>query len=343
MSYYRRGYRFPYGRSRLGYRRGYNRYWRRNWARSRGVYRSQVAGSRNFNVTVPTSSVFQVMVPASSYWSNVVCVNPYRQRDDTGVSFGALTTSTLYRTYCGLYDEVKINSVYLRITLMSNIGTGGVVDAVKVYTMWDRRLFQNELNSANLPSYIAMQNGSGSQCSLVVNNSRAIFSRWNRASDLQERTVYHDCTVGSSSLYGYVDGQWGAGEEVGYCPGCFIALNTNSAPGDGQSYTFTISVDVRWNVTFRNPKFGLSVSSAKSETVSDLREAAVKEVKDDAMSESPIVPVDEKVPDTEVKPVKVGDVWYMQCSDGILRPLEISGKDGSEVLDDDETIIEKKG
>lgn len=350
MSYYRRGYRFPYGRSRLGYRRGYNRYWRRNWGRQRSLYGSQAAGSRRFSIVVPCEKAFQMIVSQSNFWSQLLAVSPYGfipgSNEQSGRTSGSLLSSVLYRTYCGLYDEVKIDSCFVKFTIMSLLGNGGVVPALKFVSMWDRQSrFSEIVSGSGLPSSNTLSTGSESQATFLTSTSRGVVTRFNRASDLQERTTFHDCSISTNGSNVY-DGEWAAGGNVGYAPALYFALNTATSPGSGLTYTFNCSIEVRWKVTFRNPKFGLSAgqTSAKGESFGDMKQAVVEEIKDDAESESPIVPVDEKVPDTEVKPVKVGDVWYMQCSDGILRPLEISGKDGSEVLDDDETVIvEKKG
>lgn len=283
MSYYNRGYRSYGYRSRTGYRRGYNRYWRRNWARQRGVYRSQTAGNRRFNLTVPVSDVFELTTPAGAFWTNVKCLQPYVQTRGT-VACGSMVFSPLYRTYSALYDQVKINSVSVKMSILNVIGNGGIISAVKIFTMWDRDLQYGELSAANVPSVLALQNGAESQSSLIVNNSRGIIYRNNRASDIQERTVFHDCSVGRNVDNGYYDGCFanGAGYShgLGYVPGMFFAIQTNDAPGEGMSYTFNISIEVKWNVTFRNPKYGLTAAQSGAK-VSDLKAGVINEIKEE--------------------------------------------------------------
>lgn len=273
MPFYRRGY-YRRGRSGYGYR-GYNRSWRRRgWSRRGGLSRSSTQGSRRFSVVVPTQAVFNFTVPAGSYWSDLHAVSPYSANPSSKLVHASLVSSLLYRTYTRLYDQAKIDWVSVKISIMTLVGAGGVSPAVKVVTSWDRDIGFNEVTGSNpsdYPTTDSIQSGSESQTSLIVNNSRAVINRFNAASDLQERTVFHDCSlvsVGGSNSY-YVDSQYyaqssQASKSVGYCPGLYMALNAATSPGEGSSFVFTCSLDVKWHVTFRNPKYGLSVGASKS-------------------------------------------------------------------------------
>lgn len=271
MPFYRRGY-YRRGRSGYGYR-GYNRSWRRRGWYRRGLARSSTQGNRRFSVIVPTQASFNFTVSGTSYWSDLHAVSPY----DASISgphvslrHCALPSSLMYRTYTRLYDQVKVDWVSVRISIMSLVGSGGITPAVKVVTMWDRAATSGDVtNGASVPSPDSIQNGSESQVSLIVNNSRAIVNRFNVASDIQERTVFHDCAVANNNG-SYVDSEFNIGHNVGYAPVLYMALNTATSPGSGTSFTFTCSLDVKWRVTFRNPKFGLSASSSGSKGVDDL-------------------------------------------------------------------------
>lgn len=271
MPYYRRGY-YRRGRSGYGYRR-YNRSWRRRgWYRG-GLSRASSQGSRRFSVIVPTQSVFNFTVPAGSFWSDLHALNPYSADPNSKFQHAALTASLLYRTYTRLYDQVKVDWVSVKISIMSLVGAGGVAPAVKVCTSWDRDINFSEVTAngpgdqVGIPTVDSIQTGSESQTSLIVNNSRAVINRFNGASDIQERTVFHDCSLTLMDSSWYVDSAFAAadlGKNLGYCPGLFMALNTATAPGTGASFVFTCSLDVKWHVTFRNPKFGLTAAEGGS-------------------------------------------------------------------------------
>lgn len=269
MPFYRRGY-YRRGRSGYGYR-GYNRSWRRRGWYRRGLSRSSTQGNRRFSVIVPTQASFNFTVAAGAYWSDLWAVCPYSGLTANKLMQAGLPSSLLYRTYTRLYDQVKVDWVSVKISIMSLVGAGGVAPAVKVCTSWDRSATYTDISSSQpgaIPDPTTIQTGSESQTSLIVNNSRAVVNRFNGASDLQERTLFHDCSLESLGGF-YYDGMWRADQPVGYCPELFIALNTATAPGTGTTFSFTCSLDVKWHVTFRNPKYGLT-SSGQSKSGGDL-------------------------------------------------------------------------
>lgn len=302
-----------------GFRRGYRRGYRRNYRRSRWPYRSmrsglvraQTSGTRRMNLSVPIQEAFSIAIStpaggAGNFWSDVYCVQPYFAVTGgvnmVNVAHGTLMGSRLYRVYTTLYDEVKINSCYVKMTVMTNIGSGGVTPALRVLTMWDRNLNAEDIAAANLPGHDDMETGSGSQTTMIVNNSRAILSRYVKASDIQEWTKFHDCSIVSSGNYRY-DGCWCTrqlatenirnGQDCGFVPGMYFCLNSATAPAAGASFNFAIQLDIKYNVTFRNPKFGLSVSNAKGigldrdvETKDEMKvESDEKEMDDDEKEE----------------------------------------------------------
>lgn len=271
---------------------GYKRFFKRNWYKRGSAARNSMSGRRTFNVSIPTSDAFQMTVAASNYWSNLVGISPYFTLSTNQLSHAALTSSLLYKTYCGLYDQVKVNSCYVKISLMTNVGTGGLVPAVNLVSVWDRNAKKSEVvNGHGIPTTATIQTGSESQSTLIVNNSRAIVTRYNRATDLQERTTFHDCTVTSYGTGGTIDSEWSDGGAIGYCPALMFALQTSTAPGAGSSYVFDVAIEVRWNITFRNPKFGLAGTSAKGIAVSDeqkfteIASSVVGQIKDESEEE----------------------------------------------------------
>lgn len=284
------------------YRRGYSRYYRRNLSRwpyrswRRGVRSAQVAGNRRFNVVIPVQDAFSVSVNGTSNFSNVHAVNPYYYNSNTETlgwrySHGSMMISQLYRTYSQLYDEVKVNSVSIQFQLMNGIGIGGTVPALKFVTSWDRDCNYDEVVYATgVPTSSQMLIGSESQSVLISNTSAQKVFRYNRATDLMEKCTFHDCSVTTAGTV--IDDKLFAADSgrnrIGYCPACFFMINTANPPGEGQAFTFNISIEVKYNVTFRNPKFGLATGNAKGLVVeSDVKSDDVEvlpDVSDDVKS-----------------------------------------------------------
>lgn len=324
MAFYRRGF------YRRGYRRNYGRYYRRSrwpYRSMRGtLVRSQTSGVRRLNISIPVQEAFSVSIttPAGGsgvFWSDVYAIQPFLQViSGTGlanVGHGNLISSRLYRVYTTLYDQMKINSCYIKMTVMTNIGSGGVTPALRVVTMWDRNMCVEDLYGSGMPSTDQLEVGSGSQVTMIVNNSRAIMTRYLKASDIQEWTKFHDCSLVTSGNYKY-DGSWcvrkaatenfANGQDCGFVPGMYFALNSATAPAAGASFVFSLQFEIRWNVTFRNPKFGLSAGGvgAKGIGVEVPDEKKVVDVKEGGDVKGDVGMDD----DTEivVHPEDIGDV-----------------------------------
>lgn len=282
MAFYRRGY-YRRGRSGYGYR-GYNRSWRRRgWYRSsRGssVTRSQQSGRRYFNISFPIENIVTLTINANQSFSNVLRTSPYYAPSGTADTDAAralnccgLPASLAFRKYCQLYDQVKVNSVSFYVAIAAAIGAGGVTPGLRAYTSWDRNYVFNE----DLVTADNLINGPESQAVTFINNSRCKFSRYNSASDLQERTTFIDSTLANSSNSYWANKQWvrGSGSNmVGYCPSMSLVLQTSDT--QAATRTITLQVQARYNVTFRNPKFGLSVEGNAKGVDSDVKVEPVK-------------------------------------------------------------------
>lgn len=260
-----------FGYRRRGYGRRYRRYFnRRGWTRSwrGGVNRRSLSGTRTFSCVVPVEEIVTVPVAAESFNSGVCCVNPYAYYPGSAVAnlyLGSLFLSTLYRTYCQLYDEVKIDWVSVEIAVMDTIGQGGDFAAVRFWTAWDRKLQSNDVSSE--PTYISVRTSSSAQSTLMVNNSRAVTHRYVRATDLQERITFHDCSFASSGSPPITtDRAWfnSTHNVMFFSPGLLFFFELNSAPRAQTG--INCSLKVKYGVTFRNPKFGLSAEGRSAES-----------------------------------------------------------------------------
>lgn len=272
---------------------GYKRFGRRSFG---GLRRASQSGTRRFNVMIPTAQSYQMTVGSQQQWSNLSGSCPYFKYAGNTICQASLIDSILYRTYCQLYDQVKINAVTAKISIMSNLGTGGICSAVKLVTMWDRDVKKTEMvDGVGIPNTTSIQTGSESQSTLLVNNSKAIVYRSIRASDVQERTTFHDCSWEAYQTTGFIDSVWKSGAAVGFCPGLWFALMSSSQPGATSTYVFDVALEMKWYVTFRNPKFGLSAGASKGEKFTELATTVVGQIKDESEEEET-----EKVEETPV-------------------------------------------
>lgn len=298
--------------ARRSYRSG-GRWPYRSWRR--GTRSAAVAGNRRFNVCIPVQDAFTMTVGAGQYYTAVGGVCPYYSAKNSS-SASAISTkasmvsSILYRTYSQLYDEVKINAVSVDISFMTVIGAGGVVPAAKFFTSWDRNCTFSECVQRNgIPNNVQIQTGSESQVALLTNTSSMIIKRFVRATDLIEKARFHDCTV-SEDANGYYDEMWGHGDghnDVGFCPAMFFCLNTAASPASGNVFSFSVSLEVKWYVTFRNPKFGLSTGDGRgvsslipSGDVKSVSGGEMEEEKKEEKYEEEVVPDDDDIEDSQV-------------------------------------------
>lgn len=261
MNSYSRGY----GRRRYGaYRRryGYGRTWRRNWyrygSRAGGMQRN---GRRTFVLSVPIDQIYTMTIPAGASVSNLLRTCPWYKYIGTAATTANINSvaqnlmdNVAYRMYTKLYDQVKIISVSHRVYICNPVGVSGGLPAMKVYTSWDRDM----VNTDGVPTANDLMNGPESQSQMFVTNSRAEFVRSIRATDLQERTTFHDCSVKTNDTNtATYDVYWYEhGSQIGFSPSmtmAFEASDTNAA-----DRSFQVSISTRYVMCFRNPKFGLS-------------------------------------------------------------------------------------
>lgn len=297
-----------------GYRR-WNRYWRRGGWFNSGVRRAQTQGVRRFTISIPVEETFTLGVDNNALDStSLYGVFPLMNSslNDTRAEHRNchcnLLLSDVFRTYCGLYDEVKINSVSMGLSVMSvPVGSG-----FKIYTMIDRHA-----NVTDTLGYFALSskiNGSEVDSSVFTSLQRAKYYRYFKARDLGERTSFFDATYGTKTLPQYQSGgvqvashdnivneDW-YNNAVGtaFCPLIQFGLKFSSNAVQGASAT--VNLTVRYNLTFRNPKYDVSVAPARALSVSDMRKAVVEEVKEDAETED-VKMSDEKEDEMEEAPV----------------------------------------
>lgn len=302
MPYYRRGYRRGYGRA---YRRWYGRRgWTRSWRRG-GLSRRIASGTRTFSMTVPMENLFSVVFPANEYNSVVQCISPFMYAPGSAhpeLYCCPLIQSQLYRTYCQLYDEVKVDWCSYEISIVDPVGSGNYI-AIRLWTAVDRRVTRQDFDDGERPTAAQIRNMSSAQGTMFVNNSRAIVRRYIAASDLGERITYHDCsftTIAGPPLV-YRDNAWydAVNNLTFFSPGMWFYIESTDAVSTQRS--INVSVKCKYGVTFRNAKFGLSVTgNAGPKSV-----AAVLD-KRDVPSVEVLPELEEKTEDEVVKPALTG-------------------------------------
>ena len=264
-------YRRRYGRRYSRYRRygSYSRYRRRRYGTS-----STASNRGRIRVRVPVQKVITVPVASGSYDSSVVTSSPWYQSTDAvqaqnpyGVC--AAVSSPLYRAYTGLYDQVKCDGVVSRISIVTAIGSGGI-PAVQVVTAYDRMGTRSEVlpqSAADTITTSTLFDFSSASIVSAINNSVAKTSRSCWASDIQERTVFHDCSVQVAANGLTTDTAFNSDpQHVGYfSPLTLIGLRLAAAPSSDT--TVQILLEQTYYFTFRSPKYGGSATSVSTRSI----------------------------------------------------------------------------
>ena len=253
MPVYRRYRRSAYRRRRYPYRRRYRRSYARKYvnASSRSQVRIKTAVESNFTLSSGTASGPGAVKEICPLLSSA---------PDNGAVSSALR-SPLYRTYCALYEEVKIIGFKTQISIASAIG-GSDIPSLQIYTAFDRRHGANEA----IPTAAEIKNSSSYLVATALNNNVAKLTRSIYASDLLEKAQWHDCTLGLAGGI-YSDTAYVAS---GANPNFFVPELAICF----QSPTLAQAVDVKVNAStvfyfaFRNPKYGAGATgSAKVQSL----------------------------------------------------------------------------
>lgn len=259
-------YRYPrrrYGRRYSSYRRRYSAYRRR-----RGRTSSTASSRGRIRVRVPVQAVISVPVQANQLDSSVVSSSPFLYATDVlpGAVCSAVATP-LYRAYTNLYDQVKCDGVVSRLSIVSPIGSGANISALQVVMAYDRMGTANEtlntvaLGADEVVTTAQLFNFSSATVVSAINNSVAKTSRSCWASDIQERSVFHDCSVEQTQTRVYDKDFYVDGRRVGFfAPLTLIGIRLSAAPS--AATTIQVLLEQTYYMTFRNPKFGGSASAS---------------------------------------------------------------------------------
>lgn len=285
MPYYSR-YRRRTGYTR--YRRRYSGYRRRYYRRRSSA--STVTSRSRCRVIVKTQKVVTLTIPANSRNSNTFSSSPYYDvpaADDVAGVAGAVG-SPLYQAYANLYDSVKCDGVISRLSVISPVGgtAGAVSTALTIVTAYDRMGTRREVESSDTveederPTVAQLLSFSTVQTRTAINNSVAKTARSCWASDIQERTIFHDSyfRVASDDSYTYDADWYSIDDKCAYFAPTFWCGVQLAAATSTQPVTVNLLIEQVYYMTFRSPKYGVSQTAT---TAAAARRAVVA---DDALA-----------------------------------------------------------
>ena len=249
-------YRYPrrrYGRRYSRYRRygAYSRYRRRRSGTS-----STASSRGRIRVRVPVQQLVTLTVPAQSTDSNVLTSGPYYQASNVlPRAVAGAVAQRLYTAYVGLYDQVKCDGVVSNLSVVTPIGGAGGLNALQVIMAYDRCGCQNEI-IADAITTAQLFNFSSSVARSAINNSVAKMSRSCWASDIQERTVFHDSTVAASNTAVWDRDFSSNATKVGYFAPLLMLGVRLAAAAPESATTVQVLLEQVYYFTFRQPKYG---------------------------------------------------------------------------------------
>lgn len=231
-------------------------------------------------------STLQVNVPVGSRESEMAFVAPLVY-NATGA--GALTTllnhsiinNTLFNTYRGLYEQMKIERVVWYITGITTVGVNGQQPALRLMTAIDRGFQWRDLFATNRWAPIDVLNASTAVDRIYTNNSRVKLARYCIASDMTERNSWTDTDLYTQELSA---GQSGFGSNQtfrsnglfttglnGFNPMLAIVCQVPDQVEGANPLPIRFFLQQIVTMSFRNPK-GVSQSAAKIEEAQKMAE-----------------------------------------------------------------------
>lgn len=216
-------------------RRRYARRWRRG-----SVLRSWQNGTRNFKAIVRQTQTINFTIPVGSQTSDVFVLCPW---SNTAPPIVGVCGKVNYTRWTTLFDEVKCD--WMSVTASpAVVGAAGTVGRAMNFLI-DRKF---NINEGTLGAVSVLD--AGNVITRRFNSNTASSARVSvRASNLEERTKFHDC-----SLSGAVDAEWNAGQDVGFSPGIYLVCSVD-APVTGAAVTLSWVVEMKYQFTFRSIKY----------------------------------------------------------------------------------------
>ncbi|QOQ34594.1 capsid protein [Duck ssDNA virus] len=241
---YRRRYSSRRGRSS----RLYSRYPRL----TRGVRYVNSRDTSVSNVKVVCGANFMLQICKTQRLSEVAYIPAFisnEQTIDNRVVSGGLLSSSLYRLYSTLYDEVKVRGVQYQLTFTKPSSMASGITTCDVLTLMDRRYGNGE----EVRSQVNMVTASTSAPITFTDYRVPIVRRYYAARDIIERVQYHDCTLKTRNNYDFDHAYEVAGPNPNFFSPCFQFCLLLPVAFE-QDLLVPVNIRVTYYVTFRNPK-----------------------------------------------------------------------------------------
>lgn len=200
-------------------------------------------------------------IQPNSYESNVWIISPFGYAAGTQSCVGTLTSLPTYQAYSTLFDEFKLNSISVRFNVTRTLS--GFSDATTDFmTCIDRH--GNLEDITNRMTLKQVEDSSSAVRTTFNGQSTFSTTRSYRATDFMEKYTFYDATYHDDTTNGrYIDSWYGNANNIGFTPLIYSALKTTMATSSA-TRDITCTADITFNLTFRNPKNGMTTSSAKA-------------------------------------------------------------------------------
>lgn len=122
----------------------------------------------------------------------------------------------------------------------------------------------NQDDITNRMTLSQVENSSSAVRTTFNGQSTFTTTRTYRATDFMEKYTFYDATYTSDAGNGqYIDAWYNTANNIGFTPLIYSALKTTMATSSA-TRDVTCTADITYNLTFRNPKNGMTTSSAKA-------------------------------------------------------------------------------
>lgn len=266
---------------------------------------AQRKGFRGTTMAIQVENIYSISIAANSHYSQLLRCTPMYMRigtaatDDNNRQYAqSLLNSKLFKTYCGLYDQFKINGCRHVCGVGVSIGQG-YAPACKIYTGWDRKYCSSE----PMINFDSLEAGAESTVQMFVDNSRPVVTRSCWARDIQEKTTYVDTELGTLANDNERVLAWSQAQTnfMAFAPAFYLGVNVAGTPD--ATATLKVSISSTYYVTFRGPRYGLSTGDASFSAMAKAEIEEKKEEEEEKVEEpvlkKKVVYEEEMIPDDE--------------------------------------------
>ena len=219
---------------------------------TRGVRYVNSRDTSTSNVKVVCGANFMLQICKTQRLSEVAYIPSFISNEakvDNRVVSGGLLSSSLYRLYSTLYDEVKVRGVQYQLTFTKPSSMASGITTCDVLTLMDRRYGNGE----DVRTDVNMVTASTSAPITFTDYRVPIVRRYYAARDIIERVQYHDCTLKTRNNYDYDYAYEAAGPNPNFFSPCFQFCLLLPVAFE-QDLLVPVNIRVTYYVTFRNPK-----------------------------------------------------------------------------------------